>query len=175
MEARMPLSAEARARLAAQQAALVTALLAPGQVPAGFDPVRFRAAAASLAQKRAEAAVRAWPALARALGRRFGELFAAYAEVAPRPRVGGPLADGRAFTRWLVARGDLPEAGRLQTLAVDLRYASRPEGLVPRRWPTCRAVWLPQSRRLVIASWLPWLGAHWLNIPLARRHHDDAS
>jgi hypothetical protein len=169
----MPLSAEARAKLSSQQAALVTALMARGELPAGFDVVRLRAAAASLARKRARAAARTWPGLARALGRRFGELFTAYAEAAPLPRDGGPLADGRAFARWLAARGELPEAGRLHALAVDLRYAGNPDGLVPRRWPTYRTAWLHQSRRLIVAVWLPWLGEHWLSIPLGRRQQDD--
>jgi hypothetical protein len=169
----MSLSADARARLAAQQAALVTALMARGEPPADFDAVRLRATAVALARKRARAAARAWPGVARTLGLRFGGLFAAYAEAATLPRQGGPLADGRAFARWLAARGELPEAGRLQALAVDLRYTANPDGLVPRRWPTCKAAWLHQSRRLIVAVWLPWLGEHWLTIPLGRCQNDD--
>lgn len=129
----MSLSAEARARLAAEQAALVAALVGRGAPPEGFDARRVGLAAASLAWKRARAAARAWPGLARALGGRFGKVFAAYAGAAPLPRQGGPLADGRAFARWLAARGKLPEAGRLQALAVDLRYANNPDGLALRR------------------------------------------
>lgn len=164
----MPPSAEARARLAAQQAALVTALMAGGAPPAGFDVTRLRAAADSLARKRAGAVARAWAGLARALGRRFGELFTAYAEMSPLPREGGPLADGRAFARWLARRGELPQAGRLQALAVDLRYSEDRDGLVPRRWPACRFAWLGQPRRLIVAVWLPRLGEYRLTIPLGR-------
>jgi hypothetical protein len=161
----MSLTAEARARLAAQQAALVTALMARGEPPAGFDAARLRAAAASLARKRARAAARAWPGLAQALGPRFGGLFAAYAEAVTLPHQGGPLADGRAFAGWLAARGELPEAARLQAMAVDLHYAATRTGLVPRRRPTVRVAWLRRSRRLIVAVRLPWLGERWLSIP----------
>jgi hypothetical protein len=168
----MSQSAKARAQLAAQQAVLVNALMVHGEPPPDFDAARLRAAAASLARKRARATARAWPGLARALGRRFGGLFAAYAEAAALPRQGGPLADGRAFARWLAARGELPEAGLLQALAVDLRHTGTPDGLAPRRWPTCKAAWLHESRRLIIAVRLPWLGERWLSIPLGRRQRD---
>jgi hypothetical protein len=168
----MSLSAKARARLALQQAELVTALMARGEPPPDFDAMRLRAAATSLARKRARAAARAWPGLARALGRRFGRLFAAYTDAATLPRAGGPLADGRAFARWLAARSELPEAGRLQALAVDLRYVGNPDGLALRKGLTCRAAWLRQARRLIVAVRLPWLGEFWLTIPLGWRRHD---
>jgi hypothetical protein len=106
--------------------------------------------------------------LARALGPRFGELFTAYAEASTLPRDGGSLADGRAFARWLATRGVLPEAGRRQALAVDLRYSVGANGLVPRRWPTCKVAWLRQSRRLIVAAWLPWPGEYWLSLPPGR-------
>jgi hypothetical protein len=162
-----------RARLADQQAALVTALLTRGEPPPDFDAVRLRAAASSLARKRAGATARAWPGLARALGCRFGGLFAGYAESATLPRRGGPLADGRAFARWLAVRGELPDAGRIQALAIDLRFMSTPDGLACRRWPTWQSAWLRQSGRLMVAVWLPWLGEHWMRIPLVRRQHDE--
>jgi hypothetical protein len=69
----------------------------------------------------------------------------------PIPREGGPLADGRAFVRDLAARRPLPDAVRLQALAVDTRYRRAASGLVPRRLPLPRFAWLPQSRRLAIA------------------------
>jgi hypothetical protein len=171
----MSLSAEVRARLAAEQAALVAALVGGDGAPPGFEAARLRLAAAALARKRARAAARAWPGLARALGERFGGLFAAYAGAAPLPREGGPLADGRAFARWLAARDELPEAGRLQALLVDLRYAAGLDGLVPRRWPSCRIAWLRRSRRLLVAVCLPWLGVRRLSIPLGRRRPAEPS
>ncbi len=47
------MSDDARRRLAREQAAVVTALVAGRPVPAGFDPVKFSAAARALAEKRA--------------------------------------------------------------------------------------------------------------------------
>jgi hypothetical protein len=141
-------------------------LVARGELPLGFDAARLSAAAASLVRKRVRAASRAWPGLARALGPSFEELFTLYAGEAPLPRVGGPLADGRVFAQWLAAREELPEAGRLQSLAVDVRHALNLDGLVPRRWPAAKTAWLPQSRRLVVAVWLPRLGEHWMSLPL---------
>jgi hypothetical protein len=73
----------------------------------------------------------------------------------------------------LAARRELPEAGLLEALAVDLRYTGNPDGLAPRRWPTCKAAWLHESRRLIVAITLPWLGEHWLSIPLGRRQDGD--
>ena len=163
----MPLSVEARSSLHSQQAVLVSALVSQGELPAGFDKKRLHAAAASLARKRAWAVARTWPGLTQGLGPRFGELFAAYAEDMPLPSQGGPLADGRAFARWLKVGGELPEAGFLQSLAVDLRYARKSDGLVIRKWPTCKTAWLPLSRRLVMAARLPWLGERWLSIRLS--------
>lgn len=169
----MSQSAETRARLAAQQAALVAALMTQGEPPPGFDEVRLHAAANSLERKRARVAARAWPSLTPALGQRFDELFAVYARAVPAPRENGPLADGRAFASWLAAMGELPEAGRLQALAVDLRYRSHAQGLALRRWPILKTAWLPASGRLVVALWLPWLGERWWSLPLARNQHAD--
>jgi hypothetical protein len=147
--------------------------MAQGELPAGFDEVRVHAAANSLERKRARVVARAWPSLSRALGQRFDELFAVYAKAMPAPRENGPLADGRAFANWLAAKGELPEAGRLQALAVDLRYTSHAQGLTPRRWPTCKTAWLRASGRLVVALWLPWLGERWLSIPLGGNRHAE--
>lgn len=154
----MPLDGESRARLAARQAALVTALVAQGEPSEGIDPLRFRGLAASLARKRVRSAARAWSGLARALGADFPEKFAVYAAAMPLPRDGGPLADGRAFARWLAARGELPDVGRSQALTVDIRYRRTPNGLVPRRGSACKIAWLRGSRRLMIGIHLPWLG-----------------
>ena len=48
-----------RERLAAEQAALVRALVDGGPVPGGFDPDRVRATSAALAGKRAREVARA--------------------------------------------------------------------------------------------------------------------
>jgi hypothetical protein len=163
-------SADVRAQLAAAQAELVAALVAGGAAPPGFDHGHLAAAAAALVAKRARAAARAWPDLATALGDRFAARFAAFAARTPQPRHGGPLADGRAFARWLAEAGALPEAGRLQLLAVDLRYAASADGLRPRRAPRVKAALLRRPCRLVLGVWLPWLGARWLTIPLRGLH-----
>jgi len=73
----MSSSEEVRASLALQQAALVNALVTGCAPPAGFDPHRVRAAAESLARKRAKSAARAWPGLASAMGKTFDEHFVA--------------------------------------------------------------------------------------------------
>jgi len=177
----MSISTETRDRLAAQQASLVSALLAGSltlsasegitrqQALAAFDAARLRVAALALSKKRERAVARAWPELAHALGVRFQELFASYAPGTPLRRKGGALADGRAFTRWLAARSELPEAGRLQALAVDLHCCESSEGLVPRRGPALKAAFLRCPRRFVIGLRLPWLGEHWLTILLGQR------
>jgi hypothetical protein len=156
------MSADARARLAALQAELVAALAGHAAPPTGFDAERIRAAAAALATKRRRAMARAWPGLTAAIA----EHFDSYAAATPLPRLGGPLADGRAFLRWLAARAEYPHQTRLQALAVDLRYATTADGLVPRRGPMLKAAWLRSTRRLVMALRLPWLGEWWVSVPL---------
>jgi hypothetical protein len=155
-------SSDARARLAAEQARLVRALAGDGEPPDGFDAGRLRAAAAALAHKRARAAARAWPALARALGEGFEARFADFAARTPLPEKGGPLADGRAFAAELAARGELPDEGRLEALAVDLRHRRTAAGLRPRRGAVLKVAWLRGARRLVLGVRLPWLGVRWL-------------
>jgi hypothetical protein len=161
--------AEAQDRLAAQQAALVRALTGQGEIPPGFDTGRIESAADALLRKRIRSVARAWPGLAAALGERFVERFAAYARRTHLPRLGGPLADGRAFARALESAGDLPDAGRLEALAVDLRWVRRPDGLVPRRGPYLQAILLRAPRRLVVAARLPWLGVRGVSFALGPR------
>jgi hypothetical protein len=160
------MSAEARAQLAAQQAAVVSSLAGLRAAPDGFDVSRMRATALALATKRRRAVARAWPALTLMLGDRFAELFRGYGENAPLPLRGGPLADGRAFLRWLASAGENTDACSLQTLAIDLRFRSTSDGLVPRRGPALRVVLLHGPLRLVIGLRLPWLGEHGLTVPL---------
>jgi hypothetical protein len=160
------MSAEARTRLAAMQAELVSALAGRAASPPGFDADRVQATAAALASKRRHGVAHAWPRLADALGHRFVERFDAFAATTPMPQTGGPLADGRAFYRWLAVTGDAPEACRLQALAVDLRYVATSAGLVARRGPMLKIVRLRQPRRLVMAMRMPGLREFWLNIPI---------
>lgn len=120
-------------------------------------------------EKRAHAAARVWPTLANALGEGFDEKFVVFAGEYPLPFMGGALADGHAFARWLSRRGELPAAARLEVFSVDLRFMPTHNGLRRRRWPTCKAAWLNQPRQLVIAFRLPWVGERWLYVPPGRR------
>lgn len=163
----------ARTGLAARQRALVEALAGRAAPPAGFDHTRLEVAIEQLATKRRSAVARAWPALARSLGPEFPALFARYAAQRGLPRDGGPLADGRAFTGWLLDLGSLPEAGRIEALVVDLLWRHCDAGLVRRRGPACRTVWLRESRALVLGLAFPGLGARWWCIGLTAGGHRD--
>ncbi|AFU06157.1 hypothetical protein [Nocardia brasiliensis] len=68
------------AELAAQQAALVRALVAGAPVPAGFDCADVAAAAHALLRKRADEVARRFPMLAQACGPDFRERFLAWAD-----------------------------------------------------------------------------------------------
>ncbi len=151
----------ARVRLAKAQSALVQALLRRTSSPHDFADARLQAAAEALIQKRAGSVGRAWPGLRCALGPCFLDRFAEFAATTPLPCRGGPLADGRAFVRFLEGRGELPEEGRLEALAVDLRYTAAYGGLVPRRLPAVRIRWFPKRFGLVVALQVPWLGQYW--------------
>jgi hypothetical protein len=157
--------AESQARQAAQQAALVRALTGQGNSPPGFATSRIETAAAALLRKRIRSVARAWPGLAAALGERFAERFAAFARETPLPRLGGPLADGRAFAQVLASAGDLPDAGRLEAFVVNLRQRSTADGLIPRRGLRLQAIFLRSARRLVVAARLPWLGERCVSLP----------
>lgn len=82
--------------LAARQAALVAALVAGGEPPAGFDLTLVSAARRALLVKRSGEVARAWPLLAASLGADWPERFIEWAASRP-PR--GPQRDGRDFAR----------------------------------------------------------------------------
>jgi hypothetical protein len=127
--------------LAERQAALVAALAGADAVPAGFDAARVRAAASALAFKRARAAAHAWPGVRAMLGDDYRRRFEAYAVTTPIPQHGGPLADGRAFVRYLAALMPLSDDVTLQALSFDLAAS----------WPRIRAAWLRDARFVVVA------------------------
>jgi len=129
--------------LAERQAALVAALAGAGDVPAGFDAARVRAAASALAFKRARAVSQAWPGTRAMLGDDYRKRFAEYASIAPIPQHGGPRADGRAFVRYLGERMPLRDDVALQALSVDLQARS---------WPRVRAAWLHDAQCVVVAT-----------------------
>jgi len=115
-----------RERLAAEQAALVRALVGGGPVPGGFDPERVRATSAALARKRAREVARTWPGLAAELGPDFTELFRADAARRPPPARGGALADGLAFADALARKGRLPDSARVERMAARAHLSTRP-------------------------------------------------
>ena len=150
----------ARERLAAEQAALVRALVDGGPVPGGFDPERVRATSAALARKRAREVARAWPVLAAELGEDFTGRFLAFAAGRPPPARGGALADGLAFARDLAGRGRLPGDARVEGLLAAGHLSASPARLA--------ATLAGPPRRLVVTVRLPGLGDRWLSLPLGR-------
>jgi hypothetical protein len=112
-------SADERAKLAEQQAALVDALAGRSRAPDGFDAQHIATAAASLLAKRRHGVEKTWPGLAVSLGERFRTIFGDYARSHPIP-ADGPAADGRLFARHLHRIGLLSDAGRVQLLLADM-------------------------------------------------------
>lgn len=94
-----------RQDLAALQAELLTALLAGGPVPAGFDPHRIRVEAHALHAKRRSVAMRLRPDLVDELAERFTPLFDEWATGRPRRTGTSFHADLDEFAAWLAARG----------------------------------------------------------------------
>ena len=158
-------ASEQREQLAMQQSNLVRALTGQGLHPAGFETARLQAAARSLLRKRMQSVAIAWPRLAKAMGEPLREKFAAYAATTPLPGHGGALADGRAFVRFLNAARELPDEGRLEAMAIDLRFVKRRGALVPRSGPAMRVALLPRRGKIVLAARIPWIGEKWLQLP----------
>ncbi len=128
-----PVMAEPRARLAVRQAELIRALYA-GPPAKGLDARMVAITSAALADKRARAVARAWPALARGLRTAFAERFAAYARLNPPPE-GGAQADGLAFSRVLARERHLPDDARIQRMLAATRVKLYRNRLVARRCP----------------------------------------
>lgn len=112
----------ARARLAARQTELLTALVAGGPVPPGFDPAQVRAQATGLAAKRRDTAAKVAPELPHLLGAQYGPLFLAYAR--GNPQTGGYRADARAFAEWALTGRPEPSEDQRRDLERWLRPAS---------------------------------------------------
>jgi hypothetical protein len=119
----------------------------------------------SLVNKRRQCVARAWPNLVEALGSAFGESFTRYAVGQPLPACAIPLADGRAFLRWLDAEKPLGDAACIEALAFDLRFVVTPAGLQPRRRFALKWVKLHERPAWLIGVRVPWLGARWWRIP----------
>jgi hypothetical protein len=97
---------EARQRLAAQQAALLRALLTDADPPPGFDPTLLHVEANALLAKRRQITANLRPDVVAALGDRFVELFNAYARARPRQDGTRARADADAFADWLAERDE---------------------------------------------------------------------
>lgn len=104
--------ADARARLAAGQQALLAALVAGGTAPDGFDPERLRVQARSLTLKRTRVAAAHHPWLAEALGADHAVLFARYAHTHPLTAGRSGHADAAAFEAYLRDTGVMPKRPR---------------------------------------------------------------
>jgi len=153
-----------RARLARRQAELLSALLGQNSDLPGFDARQVRTASASLHSKRVRAIARAWPRLAAALGPDFGCEVGRHLDEHPSPPEGGALSDGQAFARGLAARACLPWEGRLELLAVELRWRFGEDGRRrQRRFGAGLAVGRPF--RLAAAVRAPGVGERWLRLP----------
>ncbi|PGH48042.1 DUF692 domain-containing protein [Streptomyces sp. Ru87] len=97
----------ARTRVAAAQTALLSALVAGGPVPAGFDPERLRVQSRALAAKRADVVAKVAPELPDILGARYRPAFLAYARL--RPLSGGHRWDALHFAEHVLAQHVLAE------------------------------------------------------------------
>ena len=111
----------------------------------------------ALADKRARAVARAWPALARGLGAEYPERFAAYARVTPPPDAGS-VADGLAFSQILAREQRLPDGARIERMLVTVGVKLRHNRLAARRGPRLAATVTGPPRRLVIVVSVPPLG-----------------
>lgn len=144
---------------AAREAALLAALLGGHAPPAGFARAQADAAGRTLRRKRARAVRRAWPALAVALGERFGERFDAFARTQPPPACGAGLADGLAFATSRFARGALGDDVRVEIALARAAVVLRSGRWRPRRgvFAAVLALTAPYPRLLVVVR-LPRLG-----------------
>ncbi|MDI2125125.1 hypothetical protein [Yinghuangia seranimata] len=101
-----------RAELARRQTELLTALVAGGPVPDGFDADRVGIQVLSLAAKRRESVARSSPDLVAELteAELWPKEFTVWASTHPKPAEGGSRADAAAFAEHLRTEGRLPEA-----------------------------------------------------------------
>jgi hypothetical protein len=106
----------ARERLAAEQAALVRALVGGGPVPGGFDPGRVAATSAALARKRAREVGQGLAGTRRRPGRGVHRPVRGRRGPAAAPGQGGALADDLAFAHALARQGGLSPDARVEAM-----------------------------------------------------------
>jgi hypothetical protein len=122
--------------LASRQAALIAALVAGAEPPAGFDPARVSAARRALLVKRAGEVASVWPLLAASFGSGWSGRFTAWA---PDRAPVGSLRDGWDFARALDATGELPELAAAELAGREARWHY--EGRRPPRRRRLRRRW----------------------------------
>ncbi|WP_330460460.1 DUF692 domain-containing protein [Streptomyces sp. NBC_00820] len=103
-----PPSPAARQRVGVAQAAVLSSLVSGTPVPEGFDRVRMRVQARSLAAKRADVVAKVAPELPVILGEGYREAFLAYART--HPMGGGYRQDALDFAGRLLKTGHLADA-----------------------------------------------------------------
>jgi hypothetical protein len=157
-----------RARLAAQQAALLDSLHGRAPSPPGFDGDDLAAAGASLLRKRLGAVTRDWPALAYAAGEPLAQAFAQYAQRNPPPVAGEGVADGLGFALSLDPR-TLTDDARVEVLHARARFAVRQGRVTPRRGPFAGTVRLRHPVRVLVVVRLPGLGIGHVHLGGSRR------
>jgi len=101
--------APVRERLALEQTALLSALVAGTPAPEGFDRVRLGVQARALAAKRADVVAKVAPELPVILGEGYRPAFLAYAQ--RHPMTGGYRRDALEFAGGLLAEGRPADAG----------------------------------------------------------------
>jgi hypothetical protein len=155
-----------RARLEAQQAELLRALLRGDDFPRDFDADDAAAAGQALRRKRARMVSHAWPAVAHELAD-FAARFDAFARTTPPPPAGFGYTDGLAFARTL-PRDELSDSVRVELLLARASIAGPPSTPRRRRSPFLGAVVLHEPLRLLIVHRTPGFGRRTFVIRLGR-------
>jgi hypothetical protein len=127
-----------RLELGRRQAGLVAALVAGGEVPAGFDAGLVGVARRALLRKRAGEVAGAWPVLVASIGPQWMVVFAGWADGRPAR---GALRDGWDFARHLVGTGGLPATAEAELAVREATW--RYDGVAAprrRRLPALRRV-----------------------------------
>jgi hypothetical protein len=157
--------AAARSALAARQQELVTALVADGPVPEGFEPHRVSAVRLGLARKRLGGLGQHFPALAAAI-RSDPALWDMYFgwHLTHQPQAhNGYFADGAGLIDFLDGQGKIPAAATREALMLRMDTAPGPEGeRIPAKWRGLRRVRVGGDRWWAAGTNRRWV---WLSGP----------
>jgi hypothetical protein len=153
----------ARSALAARQQELVTALVADGPVPEGFDPERVAALRLGLARKRLGGLGQHFPALVAAVRSDpalWDVYFGWHITHQPGP---GYLDDGAGLIDFLEGAGNLPAAATREALMLRMDTTPGPDGeRIPARWLGLRRVRVGRALWWAAGSHRRWV---WLRGP----------